>query len=119
MSLFDRIGPDALRAVITDFYDRVFRDVMIGYMFEGKDRARLVDKEYELTARILGGAVPYTGKGMREAHAALHIFGGHFDRRVQLLKNTMRDHAVDPEVQAAWIAHHEALRDQIVGGAEC
>lgn len=118
MSLFDRIGADALRAVVVDFYDRVFRDVMIGYMFEGKDRQRLVDKECELTARFLGGAFAYTGKGMREAHAGLHIFGGHFDRRLQLLRNTLRDHAVDPEVAAAWIAHHESLRDAVVG-ADC
>jgi hemoglobin len=114
VSLFDRIGPDVLRAVVTDFYERVFRDVMIGYLFEGKDRQRLVDKEWELTAWLLGGEVVYTGKSMREAHAAVHIFGGHFDRRLQLLRNTLRDHAVDPEVSTAWIAHHEALRDQVV-----
>jgi hemoglobin len=115
VTLLDRIGPDALRAVITDFYDRVFRDVMIGYMFEGKDRQRLIDKELELTSRFLGGADAYTGKGMREAHAALQIFGGHFDRRLQLLRNTLRDHGIDAEVAAAWIAHHESMRAQIVG----
>lgn len=118
MTLFERIGADALRAVIVDFYDRIFRDVMIGYMFEGKDRPRLVDKEYELTARFLGGGGTYSGKGMREAHAELHIFGGHFDRRLQLLRNTLRDHAIDPEVGAAWVAHHEGMRDQVVG-ADC
>lgn len=115
MTLFERLGPDALRAVVTDFYARVFADVMIGYMFDGKDRQRLIDKECELTARFLGGAGAYTGKGMRDAHAALQIFGGHFDRRLQLMRNTLRDHAVDPEVAAAWIAHHESMRAQIVG----
>lgn len=115
MTLYDRIGPDALRAVVIDFYDRVFRDVMIGYMFEGKDRQRLIDKEVELSAKFLGGEVPYTGKSMREAHASLHIFGGHFDRRLQLLRNTLRDQGVDAEVAAAWVAHHEAMRGMVVG----
>ena len=116
MSLFDRIGGERLRAVITDFYDRVFADVMIGYMFTGRDKQRLIDMEWELTARFLGSEQRYTGKPMRDAHAKLSIFGGQFDRRLQILKNTLRDHAVDDEVAQAWIDHQIALRDQVVGG---
>ncbi len=116
MTLFDQIGGDTLRAVIVDFYDRVFADVMIGYMFTGRDKQRLIDKEWELTARFLGGEARYTGKPMREAHAALQIFGGQFDRRLQILKNTLRDHQVDEAVAQAWIDHQIALRDQVVGG---
>lgn len=117
MTLFDQIGAEPLRAVITDFYDRVFADVMIGYMFEGKDRQRLIDKEWELTARFLGGEARYTGQPIREIHAPLKIFGGHFDRRLQILKNTLRDHQVDPAIAEAWIDHQLALRDQVVAGA--
>jgi len=116
MSLFDQIGAEKLRAVIADFYDRVFADVMIGYMFAGRDKQRLIDKEWELTARLLGGGQAYTGKGMREAHSALQIFTGQFDRRLQLLRNVLRDHRVDPEVAQAWIDHQLALRDDIVAG---
>lgn len=120
--LFDRIGEPALRAVITDFYARVFRDVMIGFMFQGKDRQHLIDREYELTAALLGApGVTYTGRPMRPAHAQLTIFGGHFERRLQILREALRDHAVDPEVQQAWIDHHLALRGQITRdrGSEC
>lgn len=112
-SLYQRIGDDALRAVVVDFYDRVFADVMIGYMFVGKDRQRLIDKEVELTAMFLGGGGTYTGKSMRDAHSALQVFGGQFDRRLQILRNVLRDQAVDPEVAAAWIDHQQAMRDQI------
>ena len=118
MSLFEQIGAEPLRAVVTDFYDRVFADVMIGYMFEGKNKQRLIDKECELTARFLGGSAPYTGKSMRDAHAALQIFGGQFDRRLQILKNVLRDHRIDAEVAQAWIDHQVALRDHVVG-ADC
>lgn len=118
---FDRIGGPRLRAVIEDFYDRVFADVMIGFLFVGKDRARLIDKEWELAARMLGADVRYTGKPMREAHARVPILGGHFDRRVQLLRNVLADHAIDAEVQAVWIAHTLALRAQVTAdaGSEC
>jgi len=121
-TLFDRIGAEALRAVIADFYGRVFPDVMIGFMFQGKDRQHLIDREYELTAALLGApGVTYTGRPMRVAHAQHTIFGGQFERRLQILRETLRDHAVDAEVQAAWIDHQLALRGQITRdqGSEC
>jgi len=121
-TLFDRIGGDALRAVIADFYDRMFRDVMIGFMFQGKDKRHLIEREWELAAALLGApGVKYTGRPMRTAHAQHTIFGGHFERRLQLLRETMHDHAVDPEIQTAWIDHTQSLRSQITRdrGSEC
>ena len=121
-ALFDKIGGDALRAVIADFYDRVFRDVMIGFMFQGKDKQHLIDREFELAARMLGAShVTYTGRPMRTAHGAHTIFGGHFERRLQILREAMADNDVDPEVQQAWIEHTQALREQITRdkGSEC
>jgi hemoglobin len=121
-TLFDRIGAAELRAVITDFYARVFGDVMIGFLFQGKDRRHLIDREYELTAALLGApGVTYTGRPMRVAHAQHTIFGGQFERRLQILRETLRDHGVDPDVQQAWIDHQLALRGQITRdrGSEC
>jgi hemoglobin len=119
--LFAKIGPDKLRAVVIDFYSRIFGDLMIGFLFEGKDRAHLIEREYEFTASFLGGDVKYTGRPMRAAHAASPIFGGHFERRLQILRETLRDNAVDPEVQQVWIDHTLALRAQITPdkGSEC
>ncbi len=121
-SLFDQIGGDRLRAVMTDFYDRIFADVMIGYLFVGQDQARLVQREWELTARILGAAdVRYTGRSMREAHARHPILGGHFDRRLQLLKHAMAAHDVPAAVVEAIVGHTQALRAQVTAdrGSEC
>ena len=119
--LFEKIGAAKLRAVLEDFYTRVFGDVMIGFLFQGKDRARLVDKEYEFTAQLLGADVAYTGRPMRVAHAQSPIFGGQFERRLQILRETLRDHGVAPEVTTAWIEHSQALRPQITRdrGSEC
>jgi hemoglobin len=120
--LFDRIGGDALRAVITDFYRRVFDDVMIGFMFQGKDRAHLIEREWELVANLLGApGIPYRGRPMRTAHAQHTIFGGHFERRLQILRETLADHDVDPAVRQAWIDHSLALRSQVTRdkGSEC
>ena len=68
--LFDKIGGDKLRAVITDFYERIFGDVMIGFMFQGKDRTHLVDREWEHlpAAHPQGGTYP-----ARSGHGSRHL----------------------------------------------
>ncbi len=122
MSLIAKIGRDGVRAVVADFYDRVFRDVMIGFMFQGKDKQHLIEREWEFACGFLGDPdIKYAGRPLRTAHASHTIFGGHFERRLQILRETMRDHDVDPEVQQAWIDHTNALRGQITRdkGSEC
>lgn len=125
-ALFERIGGDALRTVITDFYARIVRDVMIGYMFADivrtRGRAHLVEREWELVAALLGApGVTYAGRPMRAAHARHPIFGGHFERRMQVLRETLADHHVDAEVQRVWLEHSLSLRSQLTGdrGSEC
>jgi hemoglobin len=111
--LYQRIGGDALRRVVEDFYDRVFADTMIGYLFAGKNKERLVQKEWELAASLLGGEVTYTGRPLPEAHARVTITTGHFDRRLVLLEETLEDHQVDPEVRRRWLDHARSLRDRL------
>ncbi|MCX5743773.1 MAG: hypothetical protein NT062_14875 [Proteobacteria bacterium] len=117
-----QITREALRAVVTEFYRRVFDDVMIGFMFVGKDRQRLIDKEFEFAANLLGAeGIPYTGRSMRAAHAQHTIFGGHFARRLKVLADVLVDLQVAPEVQRVWLDHTMSLRAQITRdtGSEC
>jgi hemoglobin len=118
---YERIGPDALRVILEDFYHRVFADPMIGFLFSGSDRERLVQKEWELSAAMLGGPVRYTGRPMRQAHARSPILGGHFARRQQILRETLTDHGVADEVAAEWLRHNDRLRPQVTAdaGSEC
>ena len=126
MATIDELGPPGealarLRVVIEDFYSRLVDDVMIGFLFAGKDRARLIEKETEFTARLLGADVPYTGRAIKEAHARSPILGGHFERRLEILRQTLIDHRLPFHVQWDWIEHTLALRPQVTAdrGSEC
>lgn len=113
-SMFDVMGGEpVLRAMIDDFVDRMFGDMMIGFFFRNADRARIKAMEYELAAEALDGPVRYSGRPLRQAHAAHRIMGGQFARRTQLLRDTMAEHGLPPGVQAALLAHTESLRDQV------
>jgi hemoglobin len=120
-SLFDQIGAERLREIIADFYERLFADVMIGFLFTGKDKQHLIDREWEFTAGLLGGDVPYTGRPLRAAHASSPILGGHFHRRLQILRETLDHHAVPDAVRDVWLRHTLALRPQVTrdAGSNC
>ena len=116
MSHFEALGGEAaLRRVIDLFVERVFSDVMIGFIFAGKSRDRLREMEYQLAAEQLGGPVSYSGRSIRLVHASLPIMGGHFDRRRQILINTLRDCEVPDAIQRVWIEHVDALRGDVLG----
>lgn len=117
-SLFDRLGGElVLRAIIERFVDRLFDDLMIGYLFRAADRERVKAKEFEFAAQHLGAPVPYTGRVIKEAHRAHRITGGQFMRRLQILKETLAQFRVPSEVSEAWVAHTLSLQAEITDNA--
>lgn len=117
-SLFDQLGGEAqLSAIIARFVDRIFDDVMIGYLFRAADRQRVKDKEFEFAARHLGAPVAYTGRPLVDAHRAHRITGGQFMRRLQILKDTLVEFGVPEAIQEHWVAHTLALQAQITNNA--
>ena len=113
MTHFEQIGEFKLRAIIDDFVERTVADTMIGFFFARVDRARLKRMEYEHAARFLGADIPYTGRAIEDAHRRHPILGGHFARRRQILKQTLERHGNPPPLVEAWLAHQDALREQV------
>jgi len=111
MSLFEQLGGEPkLSAIVDDFVDRCFDDLMIGFMFKRASRDRIKRFEYQHAAEHLGGPVRYGGRPLGEAHGPHRIFGGQFARRRQILIETLRDHDVADDIIDAWIAHQDTLR---------
>jgi hemoglobin len=122
VSLFSELGGESrLRAIVDDFVDRVFADTMIGFFFAGADRARIKLMEYELAAGHLGADVKYTGKPLPQVHRKHPIMGGHFMRRLQILRETLHDHNAPERVIEQWITANEKMRAGITNqpGSHC
>jgi truncated hemoglobin YjbI len=118
MTDFETLGGEQiLRAVIDDFVECVFADIMIGFHFRNADPARIKKFEYQMAARMLGAKVVYEGKALQKAHAPHGIMGGQFMRRQVLLRDTLKSHNIDAGVIDRWLAHNEALRPLITGDA--
>jgi hemoglobin len=113
-SRFEEIGGEpALRAIIDDFVDRVFDDVMIGFIFHRANKERIKRHEYEHAARWLGADVEYGGRPLDVAHAPHRILGGQFLRRKEILRQTLVAHHVPEPIIDAWMEHTESLRHLI------
>ncbi len=107
-------GEPILSAIIDTFVERIIADPMIGFFFRTVDIHRLKKLEYQHAAHFLGAPVKYEGRDLDKAHRRHAIMGGHFDRRLQILRDVLRDFEVQPEIQTAWIDYQLSLRQIIV-----
>jgi truncated hemoglobin YjbI len=116
---YEVLGEAKVRAILQALYDQLFVDPMVGFLFAGKDKAHIVEEQVAFTCRFLGGPQRYTGKPLPEAHAALPLLAGHFDRRHHVLATLLDSHGVPDEVKRAWLRIDESLRPSVLAaGAE-
>lgn len=106
-------GTRGVQVIVSDFVDRVVSDLMIGFFFKKVPLDRLKQRELEFAINHLGGSVLYTGRPLQTAHAPHRIMGGQFNRRLVILKRTLHDHKVPPDIISDWLAHNESLRAAI------
>ena len=119
MALYDDLGGEpALRAVLRTLYDRLFEDRMVGFLFAGKDKEALIEHQLWFTARFLGGPSRYRGRSLPDAHAALPLLPGHFDRRHHLLAQVLAEHRVPAPVAAEWLRVDQSLRGAVLKSGE-
>lgn len=117
---YQRLGGEAgLRRIVADFVDRVFDDVIIGFLFVGVDRATLVEREVAFAAAHLGGPQRYAGRPIGAVHRKHPINRGHFHRRLWLLEQTLTDHGADRDVIDRWLEHNRGLEKAITTGLDC
>ena len=114
-TLYDELGGEnRLREIINDFVNKMFEDIMIGFFFYGISKKRIQELEFQFISKLLGADISYTGRPVDVAHKKHPITSGHFNRRKQILKDTMSDHNVSKHIQDIILTHTEYLRNKIV-----
>jgi hemoglobin len=111
-------GEEKVRAILQALYDKLFDDPIVGFLFEGKDKAHIVLQQLAFTCHFLGGPQKYEGKPLPAAHASLPLLPGHFDRRHRLLEQTLTEQNVPPEVKRVWLTIDESLRSSVLAAGE-
>lgn len=117
-ALYARVGGEpGIAGILRDFYRRLSQDILVGFFFDGKDLEKIADAQKRFLMRAMGAAESYSGKAPAQAHLELPpILAGHFDRRLRILEETLRDHGVSAEDIRIWVAFEEAFRPGITEG---
>ena len=112
-------GREAIAGHVQAFVDRVFDDFIIGFLFVGRDRSRIVLHEVEHACEHLGGPSAYTGRPIAAVHRPLPINRGHFRRRIALLRTVLRERGVPEEIVQRWLQADRRLEEAVVDGTDC
>jgi hemoglobin len=110
-------GDQGLQRLLRDFYRRMAQDPMIGFFFAGLDTDEIASRQAQFLSRAMGATPSYSGKAPAQAHAGLApILPGHFDRRLRILEETLREHGLSAEDIRTWVEFENSFRAGIVRG---
>lgn len=108
-------GEKRLGEVLEVFYERMSHDVLIGFFFDGRDIRDIASKQKLFLMRAMDAIPSYSGKPPALAHLELPpILPGHFDRRLRILEETLRDQGLSDEDIRIWLGLESAFRNAIV-----
>ena len=108
-------GESTLVLILKDFYERLAKDVMVGFFFEKHDLTQISTMQGKFILMAAGIAKTFEGKGPSTAHAALPpILSGHFDRRLIILRETLRAHQLNESQVDTWVRFEESFRAIVV-----
>lgn len=111
-------GDDAVKRILTRFYDRVFVDPVLAPHFEKSDKATLIGKQFGFMKRCFtGDRTAYMGQRPRNAHHWMVISDAEFDHREDLMRHSLLEEGLTDAQAQRWIAVEEVFRRQIVKDA--
>lgn len=110
--LYKNIGEEAgLEKILKRFYHRMSEDIIIGFFFDGKDLDHIAMMQKSFLMRAWGITQSYAGKSPADAHANLApILKGHFDRRLVVLAETLREFGVSSQDIETWTTFENKFR---------
>lgn len=109
-------GP-GLRAVLVDFYERVYADPRLSPFFVHTTKDWAIDHQYAFLCQIFSGENVYFGDRPRNAHHWMVISDELFDYREALMESVLRAHGLTDELIRDFRAIDETFRANIVKSA--
>ena len=120
-SLYDRLGGVmAISMVVNDFIDALVPDAQLNMNPAIKEARARVPAPYlkfhvtSMVCQATGGPCQYTGRGMKESHAHLHITPAEWDRMVTIFEGILDKYKVPAKEQGELIAIVGSTRGDIV-----
>jgi hemoglobin len=114
-SLYDKVGGrDCLERVHGRLYERLFSDPAFSPFFVSVTREHQEDQQTDFMAWKMGGPSRYGGRLPEAAHEHLFITEALFDRRQEILAETLDACGVPPDLRDDWLALDRSFKAMIV-----
>jgi truncated hemoglobin YjbI len=123
--LLEHLGPARLEEILLRFYERQADDVLIGFFFadssrEGalRDLRTIARKQGQFMLRSAGLVALEFTRPPNKAHSELPpILEGHFQRRLFLLRETLRAEGLKESDINLWVSFEESFKTAVLMGA--
>ena len=113
-SLFDRCGGfSTIRAVVSDFYDRVTDSENLSHYFIDMDMPSMIDHQTKFIATVMDGPASYTNEVLQRVHSHLRIKKSEFRELEEILTETLEDHDFSND-DIAYIANAFHSREHLI-----
>lgn len=114
-AMFDAFhGQAGIDRIVDGMLDRSLADARIAPIFELTDMVRLRRTLKEQFAYLLGGASPYTGRSMQDAHDDLGLQPADMGALVEHLQAAMSEEGVPFHTQNRFLAKLAPMRRDVV-----
>ncbi|MGD2026802.1 MAG: group 1 truncated hemoglobin [Anaerolineales bacterium] len=95
-TIFDRYGGfRKISRIVISFYEKMTTSPLTKRYFENINMKRLIDHQTKFISSMMGGPASYTNEHLERVHAHLGITEEAFSEAVDLLTETLEDHAFD------------------------
>ena len=114
-TLFDAIGGlPTLEKVHKIFYDKIYAHPWIGQFFVGHNQASIEKRQTRFMTEKMRGDAQYFAKDMKMAHRHMYITEELFELRSQLLRESLEDAGISPDLAKRWLKIDSAFKRQVV-----
>lgn len=103
-----------LTEILTEFYNRAFKDVLLAPFFHKVTKQRLIEKQYAFTRDLLTGTQDYFGELPFNSHHWMIISDELFDHRERLFFKVVSQFDLSEKLVNEWAALNEIFRREIV-----
>lgn len=119
------LGESRIFEIVEAFYRRMHQDAMVGFFFDAalaqkqgdpSENLRHIARQQALfILKVAGVSQAFQGHPPHSAHLRLPpILSGHFDRRLVLLGEVLREQKLKPEQVETWVSFEESFREMVV-----
>ena len=114
-TLFDSVGGRAvLERVHKVFYDKLYEHPWLKLFFSDIDQKTIEDQQTDFMVSNMGGGKIYSGALPKNAHKHLFVTNEMFDLRKDMLRESLAQCGVAPDLAERWLRIDDAFRKSIV-----